>query len=292
MTTTRIFKRGMKDPYVAKIQRALNEIQRLQLKPDGDFGPATENALKDWQGANKFPKTGIFHENTAAVLGAYIERRYITEQDYVDSAARLKVELACVKAVQEVESKGAGFLNDGRTIILFERHVFRRELNKAMQSDNALVRRLLTKLGLQPQPGQQFIPLIQEHLQRTQPDIYNSASGGYLGNEREYDKLARAMLLDPACAQMSASWGLYQIMGYHFKGMGFKTIDEMVKFYSVSEKNQQKSFTDFILSPIDPRLLPALRAKDWLAFARAYNGPAQKGYDVRMAAAYRKHSMA
>ncbi|WP_422613697.1 N-acetylmuramidase domain-containing protein [Aeromonas popoffii] len=38
----------------------------------------------------------------------------------------------------------------------------------------------------------------------------------------------------------------------------------------------------FIFIKADNRLLKAIRAKDWLAFALVYNGPRQEGYDKRM----------
>jgi peptidoglycan hydrolase-like protein with peptidoglycan-binding domain len=40
----------------------------LKLKADGDFGPATEKALKAWQKANKLPETGIVDEKTFKAL--------------------------------------------------------------------------------------------------------------------------------------------------------------------------------------------------------------------------------
>ena len=41
-----------------------------------------------------------------------------------------------------------------------------------------------------------------------------------------------------------------------------------------------KAFVEFIKS--DSRLARAIVAKDWLSFARAYNGPAQSGYNTKM----------
>jgi peptidoglycan hydrolase-like protein with peptidoglycan-binding domain len=293
MTTsiTQTYRRGDTGPYVVKIQRALNEILKINLKTDGDFGPSTEQRLIEWQGKFNLPKTGVFSDNTAATLGAYIDRRFLDEQDFIDSASKLGVEIATVKAVQEVESKGFGFLDDGRSIILFERHIFRKELNKAMSADPELVKRILNVLGLKPQAARDPIITIQDYLSNNQSDIYNSVAGGYVGGFSEYNRLAKAALLDRDCARRSASWGLYQIMGYHHSGMGFATVNDMVASFDLSERNQQLGFNLFILGKTDPRFLPALKSKDWLAFAKAYNGPAQKGYDVKLAAAYEKHKI-
>lgn len=289
---TAVYKRGSKGTYVAKIQRALNEILKINLKADGDFGPSTEQKLIEWQGKYNLAKTGIFSDRTAAMLGAYIDSRFLKEQDFIDAASRLDVELASVKAVQEVESKGSGFLDDGRSIILFERHQFRRELNKAMALNDDIVNKMLIKLSLKPNNQQDTIVLIQECLLKTQSDIYNSASGGYTGGPKEYDKLAKASVLDSTCARKSASWGLFQIMGYHHSSLGFNTVDSMVISFDTSERNQLMGFVEFIKGKADPRLLPALKSKNWLAFARAYNGPNQLGYDKKLTVAYNKYSKA
>ncbi|MDR2077148.1 MAG: N-acetylmuramidase family protein [Desulfovibrio sp.] len=53
-----------------------------------------------------------------------------TFDDIASAAATLGLEPCAVKAVVEVESGGSGFLPDGRVKILFEGHVFFRELSK------------------------------------------------------------------------------------------------------------------------------------------------------------------
>src|SRR6187551_2010118 len=54
----------------------------------------------------------------------------ITEKAFNDSAALIGVEPAVIKAVAEVESSGDGFLPDGQVKVLFEPHVFWKELLK------------------------------------------------------------------------------------------------------------------------------------------------------------------
>jgi hypothetical protein len=53
----------------------------------------------------------------------------LIEKDYVEAARLLNCEVACIKAVTEVESKGSGFLYTKEPVILFERHIFRRRTN-------------------------------------------------------------------------------------------------------------------------------------------------------------------
>ena len=72
-------------------------------------------------------------------------------------------------------------------------------------------------------------------------------------------------------------------MGFHHKLLGFTYPQDMVSTYARSERNQLLSFCDFVLA--DPMLLKALVKRDWVTFARAYNGPAYatNRYDVKLA---------
>ena len=54
---------GSKGKIVEKLQAALN------LKADGDFGPATEAKLKEWQTRNGLTADGIAGPKTLARLG-------------------------------------------------------------------------------------------------------------------------------------------------------------------------------------------------------------------------------
>lgn len=179
--------------------------------------------------------------------------------DFQRAAAQLNVPVAAVRAVTEVESRGSGFLADGkRPVILFERHVFSKRT------------------------GGQFDA---EH-----PDVSNPKPGGYKGGAAEHERLERAAALDRDAALSSCSWGLFQIMGYHHAACGHPTLQSFVNAMYAGEGAQLDAFVQFI--KYDPRLLRALRALDWTAFARAYNGPgyAVNSYDVKMAAAYRRFS--
>ncbi len=288
---TTVYKKGDKAPYIASIQRALNEIMKLNLLKDGDFGAKTENALKSWQQAHNFPVTGIHSGPGAIVLDEYIARRFFTKKDFADAAEKLKVDVACIYAVQEVEAGGDGFAADGSLDLLFERHIFKKQLDTRLtRMSKAELDALAVKIGLKILPGQQPIAAIQEHLEKTQSDIYNKSPGGYIGGMSENNRLKKAALIHNEAALCSASWGMFQIMGFHYLALGFKSAEQMVAFYQQSERNQLLSFCDFVLA--DTRLINALRVKDWASFAKAYNGPqyAKNQYDVKMAAAFAKHS--
>ena len=165
----------------------------------------------------------------------------------------LKVGVAELLALLAVESKGCGFLPDRRPIILFERHVFHKRTRGRHDAGH--------------------------------PGISNSVPGGYAGLAREYPRLEEAMALDRTAALMSASWGAGQVMGFNHEAAGFADVETMVQAMHESETAQLAAVASFLTAN---RMVPLLRAKDWSALARAYNGPsfAKNKYDVRLAGAF------
>lgn len=180
----------------------------------------------------------------------------LTLQDYTLAAKELRVEVACVQAVTKVESRGSGFLASGEPVILFERHW--------------MYKLLKAKLGKEPVIS----------------DVCNPKAGGYKGGAAEHTRLAQAVAIDRECALQSASWGLFQIMGFHWKALGFKSVQEFINVQYKSEAGQLDTFVRFL--QINPGMLNALRNKDWAKFASLYNGPAYatNNYDMKLAQAY------
>ncbi len=82
---------------------------------------------------------------------------------------------------------------------------------------------------------------------------------------------------------------MFQIGGVNYKLCGCSTIGEFVELMSYSELEQLELFAAMITNTGQVKYL---RAKNWAAFARSYNGAsyAKRGYHTRMAAAYRKFS--
>ena len=103
------------------------------------------------------------------------------------------------------------------------------------------------------------------------PDIVNPKSGGYQGGSKEHDRLGQAAAIDRECALQSASWGGFQIMGFHWKTLGYDSIQAFVNAMYKSEGEQLDAFSRFIKA--DPGMHRALKALDWAEFARRYNGP-------------------
>lgn len=183
--------------------------------------------------------------------------------DFEKAARSLGVEVASLRAVAEVESRGSGFLVDGRPIILYERHI----MFKLMMAHD---------------------PAAATFERTTQPELVNIVPGGYKGGLVEWERLADAIAINRECALQSASWGLFQLMGFHWQRLGFKSVQAFVNAMYAGEPQQLDAFCRFICT--DSNLHKALVSRDWLSFARGYNGKAQQGYDVKIANAYAKHS--
>jgi len=163
-----------------------------------------------------------------------------------------------VWAVLTVETRGFGFLQDRRPQILFERHIFHKLTQSKHDTGNA--------------------------------DISYAKSGGYAGGPGEYPRLEKAMKLDRESALQSVSWGIGQVMGFNYKMAGFTTIDTMVADMVKDENAQMLAMANFIKAN---NLTGALQRRNWVSFARGYNGSDFKKneYDTRLAAAHAKYKI-
>lgn len=248
----------------------VHELQRLLIAagfnaPDTCiYGSDTAAAVRAAQRRFGLVVDGIAGSKTLAALQAGIRNaRHLTDADLQAAAEKLNVPLAAIRAVNEVESKGNGFLADGRPVILFERHVMYDQLKKAGKDADALAR--------------QF------------PNVVNKEPGGYAGKAGEYMRLAQASQIDEVCALSSASWGLFQIMGYHARRLDYHDVHEFVAAMRTSEAAQLDAFVRFIAA--DPTLQKALAGGKWAAFALGYNGKNYKAnlYDVKLERAFDRY---
>lgn len=269
---TEALKHGDKGLSVRRLQKQLN-ASGAKLDTDGDYGDETEKAVRAYQAKIGLVVDGKAGEKTLAALAGTDCSKLLRNATLVAAAARLGVELATIYAVNEVESAGSGFLATGKPKILFERHVMhqRLALPRAEGDDQAALRRHADELAAQ------F------------PALVNTKPGGYIGGAAEHQRLAQARMIDALCANESASWGAFQIMGYHAERLGYASVDEFVRLMSQDENQQFEAFVRFIEA--DPALLKALKGKKWAAFAKAYNGPAyaRNLYDVKLDRAYEQH---
>lgn len=188
----------------------------------------------------------------------------VTEQDFREVAEQIGVEVAALKAVVAVEcSSRGGFLADGRPRILFEGHIFWRKL---------------AEQGINPEP------LAEEH-----PDIIYPrwVRTHYRGGAGEWERFGRAATISQSAAIESSSWGMFQIMGFHWRTCGCGSAEEFRERMSTNEKEQMSLAMRFLQKT---GIVEHLKTKDWTNFAKRYNGSGYKAnrYDTRLAEAYER----
>ena len=270
MTTLR---HGYRSQAVLMLQKGLNQAGAT-LFADGHYGAATEAAVRAYQLKVGLVADGIAGPKTQAAIAGADCARLLSNATLVAAAERLGVELAAVYAVNEVESLGEGFLSNHKPKILYERHVMHRRLSAPRHADDD-------------------IAALQAHadeLAALHPNLVNTRPGGYAGGTAEHQRLAQARLLDAISAAESASWGAFQIMGYHWQTLGYESVEAFVAAMCQDENQQFEAFVRFIEA--DPALHKALKGMKWAQFAKAYNGPdyARNLYDTKLERAYQRHA--
>jgi N-acetylmuramidase len=180
-------------------------------------------------------------------------------------AAERNLEAAALLAVAEVESGGVCSTRvDGRDepLIRFEGHYFDRRLSAGKRAVARAAELSSPVAGQVPNPPSQ---------------------------SARWRLLARAKAIDVDAALESVSWGLGQVMGAHWSGLGYADVGALVAEARAGVRGQACLMARFIEWA---GLQPCLHRHDWAAFARGYNGPAysSSGYDRKLALAYRRHS--
>ena len=176
-------------------------------------------------------------------------------------AARLNVEPAVLLAVAEIESGGKAFARvDGRNepLIRWECHYFDRRLTPDQRKVARAAKLASPKAQAIPNPAKQ---------------------------EDRWKLLNRAAEINAPAAFESVSWGVGQVMGSHWKALGYSSVTDLVNACRKDVAGQVDVMARFIEVN---GLAPALRKLDWAKFARGYNGSGYKAnrYDTKMAAAY------
>ncbi|HEV7274722.1 MAG TPA: N-acetylmuramidase domain-containing protein [Devosiaceae bacterium] len=172
-------------------------------------------------------------------------------------AKRLGLEWQALAAVAEVESGGRP-LWDGLCPIRIEGHYFDKRLSGALRA-------------------------------RAREEGLAHPKSGMVKNPRtmagRYEMLKRMMDIDGVAALESCSWGLGQVMGAHWSALKYMSADDLAEEAKGSVSGQIRLMGRFIEGS---GLKPLLKARDWVEFARRYNGPghAKNKYAPKMAAAY------
>lgn len=292
---------------VMDLQSLLNKVDGAGLDADGIFGPNTERAVRAFQiKTGRGAASGVVDEatwsalygSTAASISSDTNRAVGKLSSFL-SANNLS--MAHVLAVRELESNGSGLVQIGSSTvakteakILFEGHQFYRLLKAAGVSEDKL-----------------------NELQKDKPDLvypkwdkshYKTFAGewGRLIEARGLCTSIKSQLTLPnGCtnaediADMAASWGLFQIMGFNWelcnenpsKPEYCKNVADFVKINN-TEQGQTELFLKYLQGRNNGALITALAAQNWAEFARLYNGPRfrENRYDIKLKQAFDKYA--
>ncbi len=138
-----------------------------------------------------------------------------------------KIEPAMLLAFIQVESGSKGFEKNGKLVIQFEPHIFRKKTGALI--DN--------KVDVQ---------------------------------SKEWIAFNEAFKINPTAAMESTSIGLPQIMGFHWKRLGYESVGAMWDDFKKGEEQQILALIKFIET--DMSLSHAMIRKDFTAIANIYNG--------------------
>lgn len=169
----------------------------------------------------------------------------ITNEDFVELSEYFKIPIPSIKAIDLIESNGQGFdPKMGKIKIQFEPHWFKK------------LSRIVSGLW---------------------------ASNKVDIQTKEWIAFNDAYAKNPTKAMESTSIGRMQVMGFHWKRLGFDSVNEMWDFAKESESNQLWLGLKFIVT--DNRLYNAVLTKDWKKVAFYYNGPNYRinKYDTKLA---------
>lgn len=177
-----------------------------------------------------------------------------TEVDFLQAADVIGCEVAVIKAIVAVESSGAGFDAEGRLLVRFEGHWFRKYTTRRYDVSHP-------------------------HLSYEFGDADRWGHGRTVFNE--------AVGLNEKAALLSTSYGLFQIMGFNYEACGFRTVGEFVDFNKAGEGNQIICFIRLLKAW---GLQQALKNKAWATIARKWNGASYRKnrYDAKLAVAYKR----
>lgn len=164
-----------------------------------------------------------------------------------------------LRAFMEVETAGSGFDNRGRPKMLFEPHVFYRNLTGDLREKAVSQGLAYKRWGMRRYPS------------------------------NSYPILEKALAVDEEAALMSASWGLGQILGENHKIVNYSTVKSMILAFMEDEQHHLQAMADFIIAN---KIDDDLAEHRWSVVARVYNGPgyAKHGYHERLRKAYLKWS--
>lgn len=252
---------------------AVKDVQvKLGIAADGHFGPVTQTAVIAFQRKHGLGADGIVGPATLAKLSLKtpeitLKKTKFEIADFIGAGATLKCHPGMIEALAIKEARGSAFLADGRVKILFERHQFHRRLATVRKAGQTTASQLA----------------FRNKVAAENPQICNSVRGGYLGNEREYPRLNLARTFSDTAALESASFGMFQVMGFNAVPIGYASVQEFERLMQQDIGQHLVALTRFVLHT--PSALKGIREQNFPMLAQAYNGTAYKEnkYDTDLA---------
>jgi hypothetical protein len=203
----------------------------------------------------------------------------ITPEQIREAARVHHLESALIHALIDVESGGSGFFSDGSVKILFERHILWNRLQTPGREINPsrLARAHPEWCGPRWDPKQYpYGPILGQW-----PKVFSIITWAQQNDPEEWESYKKAAL-------ESCSYGLFQLLGYHYERTGFPSVYE---FKHAMEESEARQMEIALLWMQKNGLLARLQHKDWPRFVQGYNGPANVAvYTEKLKSAYEKWS--
>lgn len=191
----------------------------------------------------------------------------VTKQHFEDLATQLGVEREVLRAIAVAETGDKSPFKEyvpqqRHALVLYERHY---------------MLRLLKKSGMSQAQAEQLVV--------NEPKIVHPYVSDYpYGTLAEqHVRLLRARQLHYDAANMSCSWGKFQVMGEYYRHL-YSSTQELVAAQNYCALQHLQYFKIFLTH--EKRMLEDMREKNWRTIAEKYNGRSQVGYDVKIRDAY------
>lgn len=284
-----VFKPGDKNESVKLLQRTLRESVNNALVIDGDYGNKTKETLCTWQSKLDIEPSGLYIGQTKEIIDTYINKRFIQEWCYKAVAKEIDRDVASftalAKAIAGVESRKEGFTPNGNVTLLFERHVFKKQLLDQVTKNTDAVTLINSHYDVNLNgTTAEVISFVESR----NPDICNSKPGGYLVGIKEQERFNLAVKINPIAATNSASFGLYQIMGFNAPLCGYSTGYKMMLAFMDTEYTHLLALAKFLEA--NKVIYHYLKNRDYNNIAKIYNGPAyaKNNYHIKISNALNK----
>jgi SH3-like domain-containing protein len=182
------------------------------------------------------------------------------------------IDVASAIAVLCVESGGSGFGTSGKLLIRFENHMFYNWWGKNNKETFAKYFSYSSAAGW------------KDHKFRTDEDAdWKILHERPATQETEWEVLQFARSLDDTAALYSISMGAPQVMGSNFRMIGYDSVQDMFANFNKDMFYHICALFDFCRTA---DLVKHMKSKDFVSFARGYNGPGQPQHYGSLIKAY------